>query len=377
MPPDRLAPALLSAWFRDVAAKVSALVRFHIALAGSAAAVALALFSAGAVVAGSTPRTTILVQTPGRAIGAFALSGRKLDWVSGPINAENVPTLLLERDLGSGRTRVLARSVDPTAGLVSTPRWMAYVGPPARTLYAVRHDGTHRHVLARNLLAAIAGRGNRVAWAEQDGNRQRIVSVNVATGGRRLIADLPRCVGNDCYRIDYVTLADDGVVFTRGAIGSQPSLVYRRADGHALERLRLPGDPQPDLAPSSEGALYNYYARGWYRWDFGRVRPHLTMLRGFATKEPLALEHGTWYLLARSGCRSVVERTDTTGRPRPELSAAEIGRLTHTPSIDCAALASFKVIGGREVSAWILQPGKEIDEHVDTGLVGVIASTPA
>ncbi len=345
---------------------------------GRALCVAVALLVAGTAGAqASAPRTTILVHTPGRAIGAFALSERKLDWVSGPINAENVPTLLLERDLGSGRTRVLARSVDPTAGLVSTTRWVGYVGPPARTLYAVRHDGTHRHVLARNLLTAIAGRGSRVAWAEQDGDRQRIVSLNLATGGRRLIADLPRCVGNDCYRIDYVTLADRGVVFTRGAIGPQPSFVFRRQDDRPLEHILLAGDPQPDLAPSTEGALYNYYGRGWYRWDFKRARPQRTWLRGFTTEQPVAIEHGTWYLLTRSGCRSAIERTDSTGKAHPAISAADVGRLTHTPSTDCVALASFKVVGGRELSAWVLQPGKEIDEHVDVGLVGVIASMPA
>lgn len=360
------------------AAKVSALVRSPIAVAGRAA-VALALLAGGAAFAQASvaKRTTILVRTPGRAIGAFALSGRKLVWESGPINAENVPTLLLERDLGGGRTRILARGVDPTAGLVSTPRWVGYVAPPGRTLFAVRHDGTHRHVVARNLLTGVAGQGGRILWAEGDGDRQRIFRANLDTGDRRLVADLPRCVGNHCYRIDYVTLADGGVVFTRGAIGPQPSFVYRRAYGRRLEHIALAGDPQPDLAPSSSGALYNYYAHGWYRWDLNRSRPQATRLRGFTTEEPLAYEHGAWYFLTKSGCRSTVERSVGTGHAVPEVSAAQVARLTHTARTNCVALGSFSVTQGRELSSWILQPGYAINAHVDFGLVGVIASTPA
>lgn len=359
-------------------------MRSHIALAGSATSAALALLAVGAAAAHSTDaraavpnRTTILVRTPGRAIGAFALSGRKLVWESGPINAENVPTLLLGRELGARRTRILARSVDPTAGLVSTLRWVGYVASPGRTLFAVRHDGAGRHVIARNLLSQIAGRGNRVAWAEESGNRQRIFSLDLDTGTRRLIADLPRCVGNDCYRIDYVTLADDGVVFTRGAIGPQPSFVYRRAYGRPLEHLALAGDPQPDLAPSSDGALYNYYAHGWYRWDLKRSQPQLTRLRGFTTEEPLAFEHGAWYFLTRSGCRSTIERRAGAGRAVAEVSATEVAKLARAASTYCVALGSFSITGGRELSSWILQPGYAINAHVDFGLVGVIASTAA
>jgi len=357
------------------------MVRSQVALTLGFAA-ALALPAAGAAPSRSTlshaksgarPATTILVRTPGRAISAFAISGRRLVWESGPINAENVPTLLLERDIGGGRTRVLSRSVDPTAGLVSTPDWVGYVAASGRTLLAVRHDGTHRHVLARNLLTAVAGRGSTVAWAEEDGDRQRVVSLNLATGDRRLIASLPRCLGTDCYRLDYVTLADDGVVFTRGAIGPQPSFVYRRARGRPLEHVRLPGDPQPDLVPSSDGALYYYYAHGWYRWDFNESRPRLTRVR--TSEEPLAFEHGTWFFVTRSGCRSTIERSDTTGRAGPEVSAADVVRLTRASSTICAMLANFKAVGAREISAWILQPGYAIGAHIDFGLVGALVST--
>jgi len=91
-------------------------------------------------------------------------------------------------------------------------------------LFAVRHDGFGRRTLTANLAAPFAARGERVAWAELDQDTYRVVVRNMATGKQWIAAKVPRCVATRCFRIDGVTLADGGVVFSRGAIGFRFSL---------------------------------------------------------------------------------------------------------------------------------------------------------
>jgi hypothetical protein len=324
--------------------------------------------------AAAGPPSHVLLRAPNRAVSPAVLTPRYLVWVSGPINAENVPTLLRQRDLRTGRTTTLARGVDANGGLASTARWVAYVSDePTPVLLAVRHDGRRRHVLARNVVTAVAARGDRIAWAEQVDDRQVISVLNLSTERRWIAARLPRCVHSDCYRIDYITLADKGVVFTRGAIGPQPSFVFRRSFEGRLERVRLPGDAQPDLAPSSAGALYYHYAHGWYRWDFGRRRPALTRYRS-SRPAVLAFERDSWYLKVGPSCRPNVIRVDPGGRAHPVVSGTHVKRAVHVPASDCATLSDIKVAASHVLSLWALMPVFAIGAHVDFDLVGAAVS---
>src|SRR5205085_1252183 len=98
-----------------------------------------------------------------------------------------------------------------------------------------------------------------------------------------------------------------------------------------------------------DGALYNYYSHGWYRWDFTQSRPKPTGVPGFVSDEPLAVEHGTWFFATRNGCHSAIQRRDRAGRDHLDVSAASVLTLTHTARADCAALTTFKAVGGLEL----------------------------
>lgn len=93
---------------------------------------------------------------------------------------------------------------------------------------------------------------------------------SMAKGTDWVPAEMPRCVRRRCYQIGAVTLAEHGVVFTRTTTGPDDSVLIRRgfSDPRPSE-VRIPGDPQPELAPSSAGALNNGVGHGWLRWDFG------------------------------------------------------------------------------------------------------------
>jgi len=159
-----------------------------------------------------------------------------------------------------------------------------------------------------------------VAWADQDATRQRVYVRDMSSGTRWLAADLPRCVGGRCYRIDAVGLADQGVVFVRGAIGPQPSFIVRRGFSDAkATRLAVPNDPQPDLAPSSVGALYYAFGRGWYRWDFGRPDTRLTRFRG-ARQTPVLLNEGDdWFVRVDAQCKGGLQRAGARRHARRRL----------------------------------------------------------
>jgi hypothetical protein len=282
---------------------------------------------------------------------------------------ENATRSVVEdRDVRTGKIRILATDALPSVGIASTSRWVVFgiPGPQRSVLVAVQHGGGRRVVLARSLLTAIAARGDTVAWAEAVGNRQRIVVRTMSTGRNWVAADLPTCERGRCYRLDFVTLADAGVVFSRGAIGSFPSLVERRRFGGPLERTQVVNDPQPDLVSSYAGAYYYAYGRGWMRWDFGRVRP----VRGAETPTGdvvLGLERIGLILRTASACHPAV-LVRQGARTRSFRQAAAPSPFGPT----CAILSAFAVDSRTIALAWALLPLASLQGSNDLGLVGLL-----
>lgn len=324
---------------------------------------------------------------PGRAILAKDLSivtvaagGRYLLWEAAG-SEEHPVTLLMQRDLETGKAEELSDATLPSWGLASTPTWVVYVADKAPPqLVAVRHDGSDRTVLSDKLIVPIDARGTLVAWAEGDSSHQRVVVREMETGREWVAADMPSCLNGRCYRIDRVTLADRGLVFDRGAIGPHPSLVVRRAfDDAKPTSVSLPGDPQPDLIRSSAGAFYYQLRRGWMRWDFGERRPRRIDLESAVSSGPvpLAYQRGRLLLATDLPCKSTLiirgaGRTFRLAAPASTpYSPKEFGPL-------CAQLTTAFWAGNKLLGAWAVLPKLSVESHQDVGLVGVAvaADTP-
>jgi hypothetical protein len=320
-----------------------------------------------------------LLVTRGSVVGPVAVDARHVVAVVGPIEAENAVPRLVQRELPRGRATTLASDVDPTQGLASTTDWVAYATSSGR-LIAIRHDGSGPRMLTPSLIAPVTSRGELVAWAESRGARQRVIVRNMGSGSEWVAADMPRCGPAGCYRIDAVTLADRGVVFDRGAIGPQPSFVIRRAFSAARpSAIEIPDDPQPDLAPSSAGALYYAFGRGWYRWDFGSSRQVRTAF-GDRVRQPgvLRYERGHWLVLARNGngCQAGL-RASLPGAQTVDLETAP--RLLSLLGIRqrmCVNSLGVAWTGSQAVSAWVAQPRAAVDDHDESGLAGLAVAGP-
>jgi hypothetical protein len=199
----------------------------------------------------------------------------------------------------------------------------------------------------------------------------------MTSGTEWLAARLPRCLGARCYRIDFVTLADRGVVFSRGAIGPQPSVIVRRGfDDARPSTVSIADDPQPDLAPSSAGALYYAYGRGWFRWDFGSRAPRLTRFRGATEAPVLRLQGGDWYLRSGQSCRPSLLVMLASGRRLTVGSPGGRRGLARTPGSDCGELTDLVLTPRDVITAWAYRPPYSIASHVDFGLVGAVVATP-
>ncbi len=341
-------------------------------------AVSVAAPAGGAAPAAPTSSGTgpaIVDREPNRNLTPVAVSSQYLVWESAGGEESSVAPSLRQLDLRTSRIRILARGVVPHFGLASTTSWVVYAVGRGSTLVAARHNGSGETTLSTQLVAPIAARGENVAWADQDAKRQRVYVRDMSTGARWLAADLPRCVGGRCYRIDAVELADQGVVFVRGAIGPQPSFIVRRGFSDAKPiSLAVPNDPQPDLAPSSAGALYYAFGRGWYRWDFGRPDTRLTRFRG-ARQTPVLLNEGDdWFVRVAAPCKGGLQRFRGTGSAATVGTAARVLALAGMPADDCADLLDLQLSGGRLVTTWSLhgKSGNPEDEKV----TGVIVSQP-
>ena len=309
----------------------------------------------------------------------MALAGHYLAWISGELEAEHVSPAVMGKSIGSARPTTLARDVIPNLGLAAAAGWVVYAtgggeGKPPRLL-AVRTDGTDRQVLTESLIAPVDSRGNAVAWAEQDGDRQRVVTRDLAKGRDWIAADMPQC-NPGCYRIDAVALADDGVAFTRGAIGSQPSYVVRRRfSDPKVQRVAIPNDPQPDLVPSSAGALYYVLSRGWYRWDFGVGKPRLTRYTGAAPPQLLGFERGRWFVVRGPGCAQRLLVLGTDGKALTTMSPPAVSALARAKNVDCVTLADLVWTGRQLLTSWFLVPRESEERHENFGLVGVLIAS--
>jgi hypothetical protein len=317
-----------------------------------------------------------LVSLPRAAAGAVAVDAAHLVWESGRIESDQFEPSLYERSLPQGTATRLAVDVNPQDGLASTRRWVVFGRTRGgdQQVLAVDHGGGRSRLLASGLIAPVASRGDVVAWAVQQGDRQRVVAMDTGHGRTFVVANLPRCDRSGCYRIEAVTVAASGVVFTRGAVGSQSSFVMRRAfpTGSrmtALEAAAVPSDPQPDLVPSSAGALYYVLARGWYRWSFGERRPVAVQLpRSPSIAGVLGMQNDRVYLLMKRGCRYTLRWVPAPGGPAGVTGAARAVRGT----TGCVQLGGVAWTPSHVLTAWSIVPAASEAAHRDTGLHGVI-----
>jgi hypothetical protein len=316
-----------------------------------------------------------LVVTRGTAVYRAAADEHHIVWETGPVEEEDVPTSLLQRDLDSGRTTRLARNIYPAYGVASTRRWVVYAEGNGANLVAVTHDGSRRTVLSSSLVAPIAARGELVAWAEQQRQTQRVIVRNFATGQEWVAAKMSRCNHGRCYQIGAVTLAGSGVVFTRTASGPDVSFIARRAfDAPRVSAVKVPGDPQPELVPSSAGAVYFALDRGWYRWDFGRAQPQRMSFAANPPAQLLTHEGGRWFVLTRRGCRSGVASVEQPGRRSILTAPSTVVRsaLRSTPKGICVDLGSLVSTARQPLTAWAVAPEESEEEHEDVGVAGVV-----
>jgi hypothetical protein len=317
------------------------------------------------------PATGILAER-GFSAGPIASTGTHLFWEAAR-DQEGGDVFLVGRNLPTRETRVLAHNLSPLFGLASTSDSLVFAmhGSAGTDLVTTDFTGGHRRVLSNSLAAPFDARGDLVAWAEQVGARQRVVTLNLRTGRRLVVLDEARCRRTRCYRIDRVTVARDGVAFDLGSVGQgYPSLVARRSwSGARTEFTPVPHDPQPDLARSAEGALYYQLRRGWFEWKFGEDRP-----RAVAGAKTWLLEaQGGRRLVLRGGaCGAGIGVRDSSGRvtplPAPRSSPAsptQFGPL-------CRQLTGLVWSGNRLLIGWSFTPKISLQGHTDVGLSGLI-----
>jgi hypothetical protein len=320
----------------------------------------------------SLPRGAFAV-TAGTVVYRAAADQNHVVWETGPIEDSGVRTALLQRELGSARRTTLALDVFPPYGLASTAGWVVYAdGLEGQRLVAVGHDGSKRIVLSHSLAAPMAARGELVAWAEEKQGVQRVIVRDMAKGAAWLAAKMRRCEHGRCHHIGAVALADRGVVFTRTTSGPDMSLIVRRAFSDSrVSAVKVANDPQADLVPSSAGALYHVFGRGWYRWDFGQARPRHMSIPANSAAQLLGYERGRRFMLTQHGCQSSVVAVRDTGRRTrigpPAVVRARAARAHGT----CIALGSLVWTGRQALTAWGLVPAESQHGHSDAGIAGV------
>jgi copper transport protein len=330
--------------------------------------------AAASLVLDQTKRGLVLEGTPARAVST---DGRSVVWETFGSD-EGAVAALAVRELRTRRSTMLARNIAPQYGLGVASGMVVYAMstlPPR--LVAVRPGSRRPLVLSRRLIAPFAWRGDRVAWAEQNGAIQRIVVRDFSTRKQWVAADVPACEHGRCYRIDAVTLADSGVVFVRGAIGPQPSFVVRRAfSARQPETIAVAHDPQPDLVPSSAGAVYFALRDGWRRWDFGRPSPTRAPFKIGGQVDPVAYESGDWLVRQHRGCDDVIVALLADGRRVVVGSPATARALTGVGRGFCAKLVSLTSTAGRTVTSWSMTPAAAHSHAEAPGVIELGPKTP-
>jgi hypothetical protein len=316
-----------------------------------------------------------IVAQRGFSIGPLAATRRYVFWAAAG-GDETSDALLLERDLKTGATRVLAHGIFPALGIATTPDAVMFAAQSATGSRLVAMDlaGGHRRVLSRSLIAPFDARGDMVAWAEGDATRQRVVARNIRTGRQFVALDAARCRPR-CYRIDRVTVANKGVVFDLGSVGQgYPSLLGRRRwDAAKTSFIEIPNDPQPDLVRSASGALFYRFQRGWREWSFDEEQPRVMQVRG---ARPWLLEEqgGKRLVLAGGACNMRARLLHAGGRmaalPAPDSTPASTTRIGAL----CRRLTGVAWNGNRVLFAWSFVPKISLEGHSDAGLSGMITA---
>ena len=285
--------------------------------------------------------------------------------------------LLLRRDLHTGANRVLAHGLFQAFGLETAADSIVYAMRSGTSAQLVSMDvsGGPAKVLTRSVAAPFDARGAMVAWAEGDATHNRVRFQNLRTGRRAVAFEAARCHGNRCYRIDRVTVADQGVVFDLGAVGQgYPSLIVRR--GWSTPRpafARVPNDPQPDLARSSAGALYYWLGHGWREWRFGQAQPAPTWPHG-ARPWILARAGPRTLVIGGSTCATTVAVHTTGGKTDPVPPPGPTPVTTNRFGKNCRELTGYAWSGNRLLLAWLLTPKVSVEAHVDVGEGSVISA---
>jgi copper transport protein len=314
------------------------------------------------------------IELAGGAASGLSLDGRTVLWetVAGEDGGQ---AALVERNLDTHRTRTLVRGVASQYGLAATADSIVYATAtvPVRLVATDRRSG-RVSVLAHALAAPFAWRGDRVAWAEEQGGRQRVVVYDLRRRTTWTAADLPSCAEGLCYRVDAVTLAARGVVFARGAIGSHASYVVRRGfSAPRSESTRIERDPQPDLVPSATGAAYYALGRGWYRWDFGAKQPRRVGALAAPSLTAVAFDGRRWLLLHHRGCDDALVGAVPAGRTTSVASPAHVRAVAGVRTDVCVRFQGVTWAVDRPVTTWIVVPRSTHSE----GATGVIVVGPS
>lgn len=350
-------------------------------LAAAAAAAAASLVVAAPVAAAvSSARASdatrqIVLVARGRSVTAMRYDGPYLTWATTG-GEDNPVSGVFERNGRTGRVTKLASDVLSELGIASDRKWVVYARVVGRKqqLVAVSRNNRVRRVLTNSLIAPIDVRGSRLAWVEAAGRRQRIVVEKIDGGARWVASSLPRCSRGRCYRIDAVTLADNGIVFDRAAIGANRSQIVRRAFGARRATSITLADPQPDLRRSARGAFYYYVQHGWYRWDFGARRPVRVPLKGGSTQNVAALEGGRILIITGGRCQQTLTIASADGRTR-RLGGPRAPKIvpTYGGSV-CRQLTAVGSSSGKTLIGWSFLPLADLEAHIEEDLVGVITA---
>jgi hypothetical protein len=336
------------------------------------AAPAATFAASGRSQATEASRSTVLL-VRSRSVVAMRYDGAFLTWLTSGTE-DNPEAGVFERNLRNGHVTRLATNVLADIGMASDRNWVVYgrlVGNKQQ-LVAARRDNRGRRVLSNKVVSPIDARGDRVTWVEQAGTRDRVVVDRISGGARWVAANLPRCNRGRCYRIDAVTLANQGVAFDRATIGGMTSQIIRRSYGAARSTTVTLRDPQPDLRPSSTGAFYYYVQHGWYRWDFSDARPVKVSLRGGPSQDVAAVIGGRVFVISGARCRQTLTVRMPSGAER-SLGGPPAPKVvpTYGGSI-CRQLTAVGSSAGRILAAWSYLPEADLEAHNETDLVGLV-----
>ena len=223
-----------------------------------------------------------------------------------------------------------------------------------------------------DLVTPIASRGNVVAWGEQSGPS----SAWSHTRARRwIVATMPRCTTKGCYRLGDVTVAKDGIVFTRDAVGGQGSFVVRRAFGQSkVQSVAVHARSSARPRPSSSGALYYVLFRGWYRWDFGASGPRPVSFANHPARQLILHEGSRWYWLVRKATAAFGSSRAGAGMARHSTSRRGWRLSDEASGGRAPSSVSSPWPATHAIASWAIASEAAEEDHSDAGLRGLVVS---